>query len=83
MLKPFYLASVILLFALMGIAIHAYSFNDNFHKDQLSKMSQLSNLHVISLSTSQHEPRMRIYERASNLIYPELLSIDTMNYVYE
>ena len=83
MLKPFYLASVILAFALVGIAIHAYSFNNNLHNKQLSQMSQLSNLHVISLSTSEHEPRMRIYERASNLSYPELLAVDTMSYVYE
>ncbi|MEA2110957.1 MAG: hypothetical protein U9P71_02800 [Campylobacterota bacterium] len=83
MLKPFYTASVLLVFALLVIVIHAFSFNESGHNSQLRELTKLSNLHVISLSTSEYEPRMRIYEHASNLSYPELLAVDTMSYVYE
>jgi hypothetical protein len=83
MLKPFYTASVLLMLLVMAVIIHANSFEEDAHRSQLQHIAQLSHLHVISFSTSEYEPRMRLYNEATNISYPELLPIDTMSYVYE
>ncbi len=83
MLKPFYLTSLLLMLLVFGVLFHAYTFDRDSHHRTLQLMSQLSHLHVISLSTSEYEPRMRLYNEATHISYPELLPIDTMSYVYE
>ncbi len=83
MLRPFFLTSAVLLLLLFSISIHAYIFNKNYHSKQIANITKLSGINVLSLSVSQHEPRFRYYERASNISYPELLSIESMSYVYE
>ncbi len=83
MLRPFLLTSAVLLLLLLSITTHAYLYNNNYHSKQIANIAKLSGINALSLSTSQHEPRFRYYERASNISYPELLSIESMSYVYE
>jgi 3-methyladenine DNA glycosylase AlkC len=68
---------------LLYIGIHAGTFGYQAHYRQIAQLSTLSNLHVIALSTSPHEVRLRWSEKAMNISYPELLAIDSMGYVYE
>lgn len=83
MLKPFLTASGILFMLLLYVSMHAYSYNYEKHSRQIAQLSALSNIHAIALSTSPHEVRLRWYEEAVNMSYPELLAIDSMSYVYE
>jgi hypothetical protein len=83
MLKPFYITSMLLAFLVMGVLYHANRFDRDSHLTTLQLMSKLSHLQTLSFSTSEYEPRMRLYDEATNICYPELLPIDTMSYVYE
>jgi len=64
-----------LFFLIMIINIHYYLNRD--------KIKILSTFPYQYLSVEWFEPRVRVFERAQNSIYPELLPIDRLGFVYE
>jgi hypothetical protein len=67
---------------LLGILVFIFlhSFLQNRQKSQ--NISSLTTLPSLSLGASYLEPRFRVYDEDTKL-YPQMMEIDFMDYVYE
>lgn len=67
---------------LLGVLVSIFLYSFSQHGQNSQDISSITNLPSISLSTSYLEPRFRIYGKESKL-YPQMMEIDYMDYVYE
>ena len=82
MTKPFYLL-VMLLFLMVGIVgIHYTLLDREGMVEDVNTVAALSRISSLSLSVAWYEPRLRSVDRASNSAYPEMMSLDRMDFVY-
>lgn len=83
MVKAFYLSASLLFLLTFSIGIH-YTFTDRVEfTDKLSAVAGLTRMGSPSLSVAYYEPRVHGIEKANNIIYPEMMPIDRMDFVYE
>lgn len=87
MVKAFYLAASLLFLITFSVGIH-YIFTDRVDvADKLSAVAGLTQMGSPSLSVAYYEqrmdPRVQGVEKANNIIYPEMMPVDRMDFVYE
>ncbi len=82
MVKPFYLASSLLLLIIISIGVH-YALCDR--KDVTGGINTVVGITRItspSLSVAYYERRIQRYDKANNIAYPEMISLNRMDFVY-
>ena len=83
MVKAFYLVASLLFLMTFSVGIH-YIFTDRVDvADKLSAVAGLTRMGSPSLSVAYYEPRVQGIEKANNIIYPEMMPVDRMDFVYE
>jgi len=81
-IKSFLAVVLFYVMALASVAGHMAFYQTDKHTAKVQAVSELITLPTLALSTSYFSNSIRQYERASNPGYPELLPIDTLDFVY-
>jgi hypothetical protein len=82
MLKRFYLLATFLFLLVVLIFAH-YSFSDRQQiTDAINRVAGLTQMASLSLGSAYYEPRVKRIERNGNPVYPEMMSINRMDFVY-
>ena len=82
MIKPFYLLGVSLLLLVAFVGLH-YTLSDRKDMvDDITNIADISRISSPSLSVAWYEPRLHLIEAADNCAYPEMISLDRMDFVY-
>ena len=82
MIKPFYVAGSLLLLIIIAIGIH-YAWGERRDvTDRLNAVAGLTRMSSPSFSVAYYEPRTKGVKKAGNTIYPEMMPIDRMDFVY-
>ena len=72
-----------LLMMLVGmISIHYFYSDDKTSEKMLQNISSITQVSSASLSVAYYEPRVLFYEKMDNPAYPQMLSINKMDFVY-
>ena len=61
---------------------HYITYDRESGREMLQKITALTQISSASLSVAWYEPRIRLYEDASNPAYPQMQPIDRMDFVY-
>ena len=64
------------------VVIHYLTHNGISSKEMLSSVTKVTNISSPSLSVAYYEPRVLIFEEAVNPAYPQMYTIDKMDFVY-
>ncbi|MEA3418914.1 MAG: hypothetical protein U9Q90_05890 [Campylobacterota bacterium] len=82
MVKPFYLASSLLLLIIISMGVH-YALGDRLGvTDSINAVGEMTRICSPSFSVAYYEPRMQGVKKADNIAYPEMMPIDRMDFVY-
>jgi len=82
MVKPFYLASSLLLLIIISIGVH-YALSDRKGiTDRVNAVAGMTQITSPSLSVAYYERRIQRYDKANNIVYPEMMSLNRMDFVY-
>ncbi len=83
MAKAFYTVFSFLFLITFSVSIHYVATDRVSATNSLSAVAGLTRMGSLSLSVAYYEPRVQRIEKANNIIYPEMMSIDRMDFVYE
>ena len=81
MIREFSIFFALLLISLAVITTHYLYERSHLHGTSLI-ITRLTNISAPSLSVSYYEPRVLYSEQASNPAYPQMQSIDRMDFIY-
>lgn len=82
MLKLFFLTNSLLLIMLTSMGLH-YTLADRDNvSNNINAMVAMTGISSLSLSVAYYEPRISVAKNSANIIYPEMMSIDRMDFVY-
>lgn len=76
MIKPFIFLAAVLILMVMGVGVHFASYPYDKHTVTLQNLAKLTNYTELSLSLAYDE-------NSINSTYPEMSSLDRMDFVYE
>jgi len=77
MVKPFYLASSLLLLIIISIGVHYEDVTGG-----INTVVGITRITSPSLSVAYYERRIQRYDKANNIAYPEMISLNRMDFVY-
>jgi len=81
--KAFFIV-VSLLFFMMGSVFIHYRMSDGKSQEEIVRhIVKLTKFSMPSFSVQYYEPRILLYEQASNPAYPQMQPIDKMELVYD
>ena len=83
MIKPFYVAGSFLLLIIFATGVH-YALGDRKGTaDGINVIVGLMKMSSPSFSAAYYEPRIQGAKKAGNIAYPEMMTLDRMDFVYE
>ena len=82
MIRAFIGIFLLLFFASLGVALHYLSFDRHEIHTALSSVVRVTHIAEPSLSVSYYESRVMSPHSSTNISYPEMSSIDRMDFVY-
>ena len=82
MFKGFFTLILLYTVALVSIMLHLFFYPKDEHSEKLMEVARITTLPTLSLSSSYMAERIRHYDDSVHLSYPDLLPIDTLDYIY-
>ena len=82
MVKPFYLASSLLLLIIISIGVHYALCDRKGVTVGINAVAGITRINSPSLSVAYYERRIQRYDKANNIAYPEMMSLNRMDFVY-
>ena len=82
MIKPFFVLLGLLMMLVGMVSIHYFYSDDETSQKMLQNISSITQVSSASLSVAYYEPRVLFYEKMDNPAYPQMLSINKMDFVY-
>jgi len=82
MIKPFFVSLGLLMIFVGMVSIHYFYSDDDTSEKMLQNISSITQVSSASLSVTYYEPRVLFYEKMDNPAYPQMLSINKMDFVY-
>ena len=82
MVKPFYLASSLLLLIIISIGVHYALCDRKGVTGGINAVAGITRITSPSLSVAYYERRIQRYDKANNIAYPEMMSLNRIDFVY-
>ena len=82
MIKPFYVAGSLLFLIIIATGMHYVLGDREGVSDGINAVSRMVRMSSPSFSVAYYEPRIHGIEKSGNIAYPEMMSIDRMDFVY-
>lgn len=82
MIKPFFVSLGVLMMLVSMVFMHYFYSDDEISQKMLQNISSITQVSSASLSVAYYEPRVLFYEKMDNPAYPQMLSINKMDFVY-
>ncbi len=82
MIKEFIMSASIILLMMSFVFIHYLLNNFNSSMSSLESIVTITNFSSPSLSVSYYEPRVLLHENMLNPAYPQMQTINKMDFIY-
>jgi hypothetical protein len=82
MIRQFYIVVLCLISIISVVLVDYISYDRDSFRDSIDNLSMLTKITSPSLSSNWYEARLLCMDRRKNPIYPEMSSIDKMEFVY-
>ena len=82
MVRQFFLSVSVLLLLSVGMLLHYMASDSSAKQQAMRTLVALTGIHTPSLSTAYYEPRVMPYQQISNPAYPQMQTINRMDFVY-
>ncbi len=82
MIKPFFVSLGLLMMLVGMVSIHYIYHDGETSQKMLQNISSMTQVSSASLSVAYYEPRVLFCETMDNPAYPQMLSINKMDFVY-
>ncbi len=82
MVKQFFILILFLVLFLGVLTGHYLTYDESVQNSSLSILAKVTNFSSPSLSVAYYEPRVLLYDEASNPSYPQMQVINKMDLIY-